>query len=144
MNENKLKHLEFIQNIITRMNANSFAIKGWSVTLVSALFALAADKADRSFVIIAYVPVICFWALDAFYLSQERQYRALYGEVAKRIERDTDFNLDASGFNAGNRTWGNCVFSKTLCPFHGTLLVVVVFAMLYLWLFAAVGAPHQP
>ena len=35
MNENKLKHLEFIQNIITRMNSNSFVIKGWSITLVT-------------------------------------------------------------------------------------------------------------
>ena len=144
MNENKLKHLEFIQNIITRMNTNSFAIKGWSVTLVSALFALAADKADRSFILIAYLPVICFWVLDAFYLSQERQYRALYREVAVNPSGSTDFNLDASSFNTGERTWGNCVFTKTLSPFHGTLFVVVIFAMLYFWLLAAVGAPHQP
>lgn len=53
MNEKKLKHLEFIQNIVTRMNANSFVIKGWSVTLVSALFALAADKANLTFVLMA-------------------------------------------------------------------------------------------
>ena len=33
--ENKRKHLEFIQQVITRMNANSFLIKGWAVTLGS-------------------------------------------------------------------------------------------------------------
>jgi hypothetical protein len=75
MNEKKLKHLEFIQNIITRMNANSFAIKGWSVTLVSALFALAADKADMKFILVALLPVAVFWILDGFFLSQEKQYR---------------------------------------------------------------------
>src|SRR5580658_387001 len=95
--EQKLKHLEFIQNIITRMNANSFVIKGWSVTLVSALFALAADKANLTFVLIAYVPVLTFWGLDGFFLSQEKQYRELYNEVAAKKEQDIDFKLNASG-----------------------------------------------
>lgn len=40
--ENKLKHLDFLQLVITRMNVNSFSLKGWAVTLVSALFAFAA------------------------------------------------------------------------------------------------------
>ena len=44
--ENKRKHLEFIQSVIARMNSNSFLIKGWSITLVSALFALAAKDSN--------------------------------------------------------------------------------------------------
>ena len=39
MDNNKIKHLEFIQSTITRMNQNSFQIKGWMITLVSALLA---------------------------------------------------------------------------------------------------------
>jgi hypothetical protein len=35
-----VKHLEFIQNAITRMATNSFWLKGWAVTLVAATFAL--------------------------------------------------------------------------------------------------------
>ena len=127
--DKKLKHLEFIQNIITRMNANSFVIKGWSVTLVSALFALAADKANPKFAIIAYIPVIVFWALDGFFLSQEKQYRELYKHVAAKEETKVDFSLDASGFNTGDRVWGCLVFSKTLFSFHGALLLVVIITM---------------
>ena len=106
MNDKKLKHLEFIQNVITRMNTNSFVIKGWSVTLVSALFALAADKANLTFVLIAYLPVIVFWALDGFFLSQEKQYRELYNEVAakKKGERGRD-RVHCSG-SAGFRFAG--------------------------------------
>ena len=37
--ENKLKHLQMIQGIINRMASNSFALKGWSVTLVAGIFA---------------------------------------------------------------------------------------------------------
>ncbi|MGB8368022.1 MAG: hypothetical protein ACLPYZ_01690 [Limisphaerales bacterium] len=126
MNDNKLKHLEFIQNIITRMNANSFVIKGWSVTLVSALFALAADKANLKFVLIAYIPVLTFWALDGFFLSQEKQYRKLYEEVAAKKEDNIDFNLNASKFNTGDQSWFSSTFTKTLVPFHGALLSVVL------------------
>lgn len=42
--EKKLKHLDFLQLVITRMNVNSFFLKGWSVTLVAALFAFATKK----------------------------------------------------------------------------------------------------
>ena len=48
--EQKMKHLEFIQNVITRMNSNSFLIKGWAITLVSALFALAANGSNIHYV----------------------------------------------------------------------------------------------
>jgi len=36
------KHLECIQNSITRMNQCSFQMKGWAITLASALIALFA------------------------------------------------------------------------------------------------------
>jgi len=126
MHEKRLKHLEFIQSIIARMNANSFLIKGWSVTLVSALLALAADKANLNFVLVAYIPVIIFWALDGFFLSQEKQYRKLYVEVAAKDEAAIDFNLNASKFNTGDQSWLCSTFTKTLIPYHGALLTVVL------------------
>ena len=45
--ENKLKHLEMIQGIINRMASNSFALKGWSVTLVAGIFALSSKDAKK-------------------------------------------------------------------------------------------------
>lgn len=36
MGKEKIKHLEFIQNIINRMNLNSFQIKEWMIMIVSA------------------------------------------------------------------------------------------------------------
>ena len=46
--DRQLTHLQMIQAVITRMAGNSFLIKGWSVTLVAALFALAAADTERS------------------------------------------------------------------------------------------------
>lgn len=115
----KIKHLEFLQNVITRMNSNSFLIKGWSVTIVSALFALASKDANINYVLVSYIAIPIFWILDGFYISQERQYRDLYKEVTNKQESEIDFNMDASKFDKGNRTWLGGILSKTLIPFYG-------------------------
>jgi len=124
--DTKLKHLEFIQNVITRMNANSFLIKGWTITLVAALFALAAKDANTTYFIIAFIPIPIFWMLDGFYIYQERQYRKLYETVSAKKPEEIDFNMDASGFS---NTWLEGVFSKTLIPFYGASIVVTVVVM---------------
>ena len=129
MDQNKLKHLEFVQNIITRMNSNSFLIKGWAITLVSALFALAAKDSNTLYVLLTYIPTPIFWVLDGFYISQERQYRDLYAKIAKTKEADIDFSLDASDFNEGRNTWVSGILSKTLIPFYGIVILVTVVVM---------------
>ncbi len=129
MNEKKLKHLEFIQNVITRMNSNSFLIKGWAITLVSALFALAAKDANINYVLITYVVIPVFWFLDGFYISQERQYRDLYKEVSAKDESEIDFSMNAISFCKGDRTWLAGVFSKTLIPFYGISLAITIIVM---------------
>lgn len=122
----KLKHLEFIQTTIARMAAHSFALKGWSVTLVSALFALAAKDADARFVLVAYFPAFMFWALDAFFLYQEWRFRDLYDAVSGDDRSVSSFSMKTK---AGTRTWWGAVFSKTLLPFHGCIILVVLIVM---------------
>ena len=41
--EKKMKHLEMIEGVIERMGNNSFQLKGWAVTLVALVGALAAQ-----------------------------------------------------------------------------------------------------
>ncbi len=78
------KHLEFIQGVINRHNSNSFTLKGWSITLISALFALSGAISEPNVVLIGLIPVILFWGLDAFYLSKERCFVDLYNAVAEK------------------------------------------------------------
>lgn len=127
--EAKIKHLEFLQNVITRMNSNSFLIKGWTITLVSALFALASKDANTNYVLVSYIAIPIFWMLDAFFLSQERQYRDLYAEVAVKSETDIDFSMNASGYCKGDRTWTGGFFSQTLIPFYGISIVTTLIVM---------------
>lgn len=127
--ENKRKHLEFVQLVITRMNVNSFLLKGWSVTLVAALFAFAAKDSDIDYVLITYISTPLFWLLDAYYLSLERQYRGLYNSVKIKEEEDIDFEMDASPFNKGNKTWLSSIFSITLLFFYGGLTAITLIIM---------------
>jgi len=92
MSEEKMKHLEFIQNVITRMNTNSFQIKGRAVTIVSALLAIYASTKNNYFILSGIFPVIIFWFLDAYYLTQERKFRGLYDDVAEVSENSKQIN----------------------------------------------------
>lgn len=88
--ESKIEHLKMIQGIITRMNTNSFQIKGWTITLVSALLALYANSRKVTYIFIALIPVLIFWFLDSYYLQQERKFRELYKEIVNTAHYGTD------------------------------------------------------
>ena len=128
--ESKLKHLEMIQGVINRMAGNSFLLKGWSVTLISALFALAAKDTNPFFVFLAYVPCVAFWSLDGFFLWQEKMYRKLYEKVAITEPQSIDFGMNASVFKESVDSWFSVCFSVTLSMFHGTIFGVIILVML--------------
>lgn len=127
--EKKIKHLEFIEDVVTRMNTNSFMIKGWAITLISALFALAAKDANRLYALVAYIPLPMFWLLDAFFLSTEKQYRELYDHVRALDESTIDFSMSTKQFKKCGNCWVAVVFSKTLLVFYGFLLLVTLVVM---------------
>jgi hypothetical protein len=123
--DRKLKHLEFIQGTINRLSTNSFLLKGWSVVLVAALFALSAKDADIKFVYLALFPAVVFWGLDGYFVLMERVYRQHYNRVRTRQPDEIDFSMDTSDLTAGYREWVKAVSSKTLVVFHGVLLLSI-------------------
>ncbi len=88
----KLEHLKMLQTIIARMASNSFMVKGWCVTLVSALIALSGKDAPNM-VFVAFLPVLIFWGLDAYFLHQERLFRELYDHVRTSEKEESDFSM---------------------------------------------------
>jgi len=123
---NKQKHLEMLQNIINRMAGNSFLLKGWSVVLISALFALAAGSSNTYFVWSVYLPLMMFWILDGYFLWQERLFRKLYDRVRTASELEIDFSMDTSSVRGEVSSWIGSMFSRTLLIYHGAILGVVV------------------
>ena len=129
--EKKLKHLEFIQQAINRMASNLFLLKGWTVTLIAAMFALAAKESKALYFVLAYFPTLMFWLLDGYFLSQERRFRSLYDHVAKLDESAIDFSMDTQPFKSTppKNKWSHALFSSTLLIYYG----VLVAAMTTVW-----------
>lgn len=130
----KHKHLEFLQGAINRMAGNLFLLKGWTITLIAALFALAAKDTNKVFAVLAYFPLLMFWALDGYFLSQERCFRSLYDHVRGLSEEQIDFSMDTRLFKSEHRnTWLGAVFSKTLVIYYISLAVILLVLMVCLW-----------
>lgn len=128
--ENKRKHLEFLQGAINRMAGNLFLLKGWTITLIAALFALSAKDANKAYVLVAYFPAFIFWILDGYFLSQERRFRALYDHVRTLDDDKIDFSMDTAPFkNEPGNTWGGAMASPTLIIYYGALVVIMLVLM---------------
>lgn len=123
----KLKHLELIQGVINRLAGNSFYMKGWAVVLLSALLVLVVreDRGDLSW--LGLLPVLVFWGLDAYFLWQERLFRALYDRVRLIDAAEIDFSMDVGVVRADPKlTWSRVLVSRTLIPFYGALAAVAI------------------
>ncbi len=114
------------------MAGNSFLIKGWSVTLVAALFALAAAGTNPLFVYLAYFPSFAFWALDAYFLRQERLFRKLYDHVRDLSASEIDFSMNTTPFKDEVDPQRKVAFSETLRVFHGTIVATIIVVMIVL------------
>ena len=123
--EAKLKHLELLWDVISRMASNSFLLKGWTVLIVSALFAVLANASSVRFVYFAYLPSAAFWILDGFFLRQEKLFRKLYDKVRSLPEFDIDFSMDTSSVASQVDSWFRTLFSRTLVIFHGTIFATI-------------------
>ncbi len=128
--DNKVAHLGMIQTAITRMASNSFLIKRWSVTLVAALFALAAANGNARFVYLAFFPTFMFWALDAYFLRQERLFRKLYDHARVLDAASVDYSMDTQSFETQVSCTMRVALSPTLGLFHGTITAVAIAVLL--------------
>lgn len=128
--ENKHKHLEFIQNVINRMAGNSFLLKGWTVTIVSAIFALAQKDANTAYLLVPILPALIFWFLDGYFLRQERLFRKLYEHVRLLNEDQIDFSMNTLPFQSNVDDVIHVALSKTLLAFYSSVMAAVIVAAL--------------
>ena len=136
MDEDKRKHLEFIQNIITRMNTNSFQIKNLTVTIVAALIAVYASTLKISFIFIGIAPTLIFWFLDTYYLQQERKFRGVYNDVAGVCDKPKEikpFEMPIQKYKGGTYCFFNVFKSKTIIWFYLSIIILLVLTGLILF-----------
>jgi hypothetical protein len=127
LTDRQVKHLEFIQSVISRLSTDSFLMKGWAVTVAGVIFGFAADHKDWGVALAGLVPVACFWFLDVYFVRKERQFRTLYDEVRKQRPTIPSFSMDVALVDKKKAyAWWRVAQSVTLLPFYGFLAVVGV------------------
>lgn len=121
------KHLDYIQNIITRMASNSFYIKGWTITLVSGILILASNTSEWWYYLFPSCPVLFFWALDSYYLYLERKFRDFYNYIRVKKEHEIDFSMKINNDILSPKTkYFKCLFSPSTILFYLPLLFVTI------------------
>ena len=130
--DSELKHIAMVESVIERMGQNSFALKGWTMTLIVAICAFSAAGSERRFSLVAAAPIVVFWFLDSFYLQRERKYRELYKRVVKR--EVPVFSMDISPIHGKKTGYFNCLFSVTELLFYGICILAII--AVFVWLTA--------
>ncbi len=125
------KHLDYIENTINRMANNSFLIKGWCITFISLLFVLGVRDSDIAYLILALLPLICFWALDAYYLRQEKLYRKLYDAVRTGAVKK-DYSMNANKFKKRVKNLFFLMFSSSIWPLYFTIILLNILLQLFI------------
>lgn len=81
---------------------------------------------------IAFLPLVAFWLLDAFFLHQERLFRALYIKNSQTpLNTPSDLSFDTRPVRDQVDGWFKTIFSTSLFIFHGLMafmiLAIIVF-----------------
>lgn len=125
-------YLSILQAIINRMAGNSASCKTWCITIVSAIVVVLADKGRPEFVRIAWVPVLLFLLLDAYYLSLEKHFRDSYNRFIGRLhggEVSIDDIFLVSGPAKARHTLLGTLrssLSVSVWPFYGLLAGMLI------------------
>ena len=131
----KIAHLNYVQSAINRMANNSFLIKGWTITLLSALLTVLWDAQDKGHFRIMFIPLVLFWGLDTFYLYYERLYRNLYKKIVinapgiepysmciDKCKSDDEENI---GYNLEDTKILNIFCSRSISFFYMTIAFII-------------------
>lgn len=143
--EARVRHLELIQGTINRLATNSFAIKGWCLTLIVAVIGLAAKDHNTRFSLVALVPAVFFWGLDAYFLKQEQSFRRVYDRVRTMLDddwRQSAFSMSLTAMRQlegpttvgaiaqPRQSWTTASVSSTLLGFYVPVVGVILGAAL--------------
>ena len=79
----RVKHLEMVQSIVSRMAGYSATLKNYCLTITVAICGFAVSAKEPLVLASAVIPIVVFALLDAQYLRLERQFRSIFDEIRK-------------------------------------------------------------
>lgn len=120
--EMRMKHLELIQNAISRMGVNGANLKGYCMTIVAALIGLSAAVSKEQILIYSIPVVVGLSFLDAAYLALERGFRNHYDQIRKMTwDSEPDFHVYPESTSIIS-----AYFSWSIVGFYAATILVMV------------------
>ena len=107
------------------MAQNSFAIKGWTITILVGLFVFVQNEKFKHNIFIYLIPIIFFWLLDSYYLWQERLFRKLYNDIIVNVTEESDLSMNVTQYKNTVKFYSS-LFSVTEIVIYLPLLLIVL------------------
>ncbi|MBA7575817.1 hypothetical protein ES708_17653 [subsurface metagenome] len=133
-----IKYLELIQKIIERMARNSFQIKAWTATLFAAIIVLTYSIINILIFIVLIFTICMFWALDSYYLRQEKLFRELYNAKVKEFNENAKnvnqpYSMRVDSYKKDEDSTLRIMFSISEFLYYiAFLITIIVFLIVYL------------
>lgn len=130
--ELRVKHLEMLQALITRMAGYGASFKSYCITVSTAVIGFAFTLHRPAVAALALLPVIAFGIADAQYLRVERRFRAVFNLVRAEgwdVMPSFDINLDS----APKQSFRSSATSWSIVWFYAPLAIGVLVAVFGAW-----------
>lgn len=123
-------HMNMIQGVITRLEANCFTLKALAMTMAAALLAFLGSIEEPNWIYPTAVclPVVVFWAMDAQYLRLGRSFRRLFNSVRKHETTDP-FSMNISEHLKEEKSVLRIMFSWSVALFYLSILLAFILSM---------------
>lgn len=119
-----------VQAVINRMAQTSFILKGWAITVTTAILAYSIGASNGYLGLIALLPSLMFWGLDSYYLWQERLFRSLYEAVRSHSDNVPEYSMNTKPCRSSTPNWFRTLFSRTELVFYLSMLGIVLIVSL--------------
>jgi hypothetical protein len=130
--ELRVKQLEMLQGLITRMAGYGASFKSYCITVVTAVIGFALTLHRPAAAVLALLPVIAFAMADAQYLRVERSFRDVFNIVRKEgWDAMPSFEINRS--DAPAQSFLNALTSWSIVWFYAPLALGVLLAVLGPW-----------
>lgn len=127
--ELRVKNLEMLQTLITRMGGHGASFKSYCITVTTGALGFAITFRSPAVAGLALLPVLAFAVADAQYLRVERRFRALF-DVVRKQRWDEMPAFDISLETVPYPSFISAVRSWSIVWFYAPLAIVVLLAVL--------------
>lgn len=126
--EAKMDYLSKIQEPIARLSTASSVFKGFAATIVTGIAALSFGESSLILLLLSFIPLSAFLALDIYYLRLEKRYRRLYNDVLIGVHA-VDFSISLptgkEAIKKAKASLWRCFISPSIYLFYPAMFLVL-------------------